>query len=608
MSSKASPRNKASRAPALPGRALTDAVALHRADRLDAAEQAYATIRKRDPDYPEAQRLRAVIAQQRGQSDVAIRLLRRALEQQPANPVYHHTLAEILRAAGDTSAAIESYRRAWRLAPDRPASGIDLGDAQRRAGHAEAALATYRAVLSASPDYVDAHERLTTLLYERGAPDAARAQLADWQAAIGTDRRARHRLAVCHATIGDFATAAVLYRQLHAEDATDATACAGLGSVLQSQGQFMEAREWLEAALDLKPEIGWIYAALLSDRSYAMSAAREAMMREQIASPRTSERSRIDLNFALGQLLDRRAEYPQAFEYFAAGNRLHARLMPFDRDVFDDRIDRIIRVFSPALFARRATTGLATEKPVFVVGMPRSGTSLVEQIVASHPQAFGAGEMDDIRRLVRELPTLVDTGGGARARFPECVDALGDKAIQALAMRYLAALDQRAPEAARVTDKMPFNMLWLGLIALLFPGARIVYCRREPMDNGLSCYVQLFSQGLRFAYDLGDIGHVYRQHERLMAHWARTLPLDMLTVDYEALVADPEAQTRRLIDFVGLEWDARCLAPHRTERDVRTASVWQVRQPVYRSSVERWRAYEPWLGPLAEALGERGQD
>lgn len=598
MSTRASTRKNATRAAATPGAALTEAVALHRAGRLDAAEHAYAGIRKRDPDYAEAQRLRAVIAQQRGQPDAAIRLVRRALDQQPTNPVYHHSLAEILQATGDTSAAIESYRRAWRLAPGRAESGIDLGDAQRRAGHSEAALATYREVLKTSSGHPDAHERIATLLHERGEPEAARAQLADWQAMVGADRRARHRLAACHAAIDDFTVAAALYRVLQAEHADDAAACAGLGSVLQSQGRFTEARGWLEAALDLKPDIGWIYAALLSDRSYAMSAAREATMREQIASPTISTRSRIDLHFALGQLLDRRDEHAQAFDYFAGGNRLHARALPFDRNVFDDRIERIVDTFTPALFARHAGSGLSDDKPVFIVGMPRSGTSLVEQIVASHPQAFGAGEMDDIRRLVRELPALADTG----ARFPECVDALDNDTLRTLANRYLAALDQRAPDALRVTDKMPFNMLWLGVIALLFPNARVIYCRREPMDNGLSCYFQLFSQGLRFAYDLSDIGHVYRQHERLMAHWAEVLPLDMLTVDYESLVADQERQTRRLIEFAGLDWDSRCLAFHRTERDVRTASVWQVRQPVYQSSVERWRAYEPWLGELRAAL------
>ena len=236
---------------------------------------------------------------------------------------------------------------------------------------------------------------------------------------------------------------------------------------------------------------------------------------------------------------------------------------------------------------------------MFIVGMPRSGTSLVEQIIASHPRAFGAGELNDIGRMARELPVLVNT---ARP-YPEALDRLTPDIVDTLAGRYLGALSARAPDAARVTDKMPFNMLWLGLIAKLFPNARVIHCRREAMDNCLSCYFQLFNQGLRFSYDLAHLGRVYRQHERLMAHWQACLPLSMLTVDYETLVADPENQTRRLIAFTGLEWDAGCLDFHRTERDVRTASVWQVRQPVYQSSVARWRAYEPWLGSLQAALG-----
>jgi len=586
--------------PAVPGPALSQALLQHREGRLEAADRAYAGIKRRDPDYAEAVRLRGVIAQQRGEPETAARWLRRALEQQPANPVYHHTLAEILRASGQLEAAAASYRRAYMLAPERHATGIDLGDVQLKAGDADAALSSYRAIVQASPGHAQANERIATVLNERGEPDAARAQLARWHTQAGDDRAQLHRVAAAYAAIGAFERAAALYRELQASQDTDAAACAGLGSVLQSQGDFDEARQWLERALAIKPDIGWVYAALLSDRGYVMGAERETTMRQLVEQPGTSTRSRINLHFALGQLYDRRGEYETAFGHFRAGNQLHARAVPFDRAVFDDRIDRIIAQFTPAFFARQpARAGVHTsQKPVFVVGMPRSGTSLVEQIIASHPQAFGAGELDDIRRLVRELPHLA----GGRSRFPECVDRLQDDALHTLAGRYLAALDARAPEAARVTDKMPFNMLWLGLIALLFPGARVIYCRRDAMDNCLSCYFQIFSQGLRFSYDLGDVGHVYRQHERLMAHWANTLPLNMITVDYESLVADQEAEIRRLIDFTGLDWDDRCLDFHRTERDVRTASVWQVRQPVYGSSVERWRAYAPWLDELRDAL------
>ena len=336
----------------------------------------------------------------------------------------------------------------------------------------------------------------------------------------------------------------------------------------------------------------------MTNRRYVLSDTRRAAMQRAMADPKLDDIARSHMHFALGQHFDAHNAPEPAFAHFDAGNRLHARRHPFDRQVFDARIERIIKHCTRDFFTARQGMGDASERPVLIVGMPRSGTSLVEQIIASHPQAHGAGELNDIGRMARELPVVV----GREKRYPECLDHLEPDAAAMLAQRYLGGLDARAPDATRVTDKMPFNMLWLGLIALILPNARVIYCRRNPMDNALSCYFQLFSQGLRFAYDLGHVGHVYRQHERLMAHWREHLPLSMLTVDYEDLVREPESQSRRLIEFTGLDWDDRCLNFHRHARDVRTASVWQVRQPVYQSSLARWKAYEPWLAPLRESL------
>src|SRR5699024_3119952 len=204
--------------------------------------------------------------------------------------------------------------------------------------------------------------------------------------------------------------------------------------------------------------------------------------------------------------------------------------------------------------------------------------SLVEQIIASHPQAHGAGELEDIGHMARELPAMA----GGNRRYPQAVARLDEAQVAALAERYLGVVDALGGNALRVTDKMPFNMLWLGLIALLLPQARVIYCRRDAMDNCLSCYFQIFNAGLRFSYDLQHLGQVYRQHERLMAHWQKCLPLPMLTVDYEALVANQEVESRRLLEFAGLSWDERCLQFHTTRRDVSTASTWQVRQPMYK--------------------------
>jgi hypothetical protein len=230
--------------------------------------------------------------------------------------------------------------------------------------------------------------------------------------------------------------------------------------------------------------------------------------------------------------------------------------------------------------------------------MPRSGTSLVEQILSTHPGVYGAGELTAIDQFARHLG---DATGDA---YPQSALHLDQATIDAAARQYLAALQDLAPSAIRVTDKMPGNFLHLGLIQLLFPGARVIHCRRDPLDTCLSCYFQQFNQGQTFSYDLSDLGHHYRQYQRLMRHWQSVISLPMLDVHYEDLVADQEAMSRKMLEFCGLDWTDECMRFYESKRYVATASYDQVRQPIYHKSVGRWRHYERYLGPLKTALGD----
>ena len=241
-------------------------------------------------------------------------------------------------------------------------------------------------------------------------------------------------------------------------------------------------------------------------------------------------------------------------------------------------------------------------QPVFIIGLPRSGTSLVEQILASHPEVHGAGELTDIGRLAQSLRVRVRSD----KRFPDSALDIEQAQVAPLAQIYLDRLHGLAPDAVRITDKMPSNFLYLGFIALLYPGARVIHCRRDPRDVGLSCYFQNFSHRPAFAYDLGDIGFYNREYERLMAHWRTVAPVSIHDIDYETLIAEQERESRRLVEFCGLAWDDACLAFHKSGRAVRTASSWQVRQPIYRNSARRWRNYEPHLAPLIDALDGGG--
>ena len=277
-------------------------------------------------------------------------------------------------------------------------------------------------------------------------------------------------------------------------------------------------------------------------------------------------------------------------------------------------------VFDADWFAARPAADGADPTPVFVVGMPRSGTSLVEQCLAAHPAVHGAGELAAILRLATEAAVSAGAEAdslrtgvvsmkagsrpGAEASYPECVHALPAARIAALGKRYLDHLRTLAPEAVRVTDKLPGNYLHLGFIATILPGAKIIHCRRDPLDNGISLYFTDFMVGHEYSNDLHAIGRQIRGMRALMAHWEAVLGGRLLALDYEALVADPESLTRAMVSHVGLEWNDACLRPHEVARTVRTASAWQVRQPVYRRSVGRAQGYKRFLGPLREALGE----
>jgi hypothetical protein len=304
-----------------------------------------------------------------------------------------------------------------------------------------------------------------------------------------------------------------------------------------------------------------------------------------------------NLRFAAAELLDTSGRYDEAFAQAARGNALSA--MPHDPAAVTRQFDELIEYFTPERLRCLPRAVYRREKPVFIVGMPRSGTSLLEQIVASHPAVHGAGELDFMPRVYRGT---LDMLGAKAGEYPRCLDRLTIGSADGMAQIYLEPLNALAPEAQRIVDKMPLNFMHVGLIALLLPEARVIHCRRDPLDTCLSCYLTPFATPHPYKNDLAHLGSFYGDYRRLMAHWQAVVPLPMLEVNYEEVVADPEGQARRVIEFLGLSWDERCARAHEIRRPVGTASVQQVRAPVYRSSVQRWRNYEGRLEALKAAL------
>ncbi len=309
----------------------------------------------------------------------------------------------------------------------------------------------------------------------------------------------------------------------------------------------------------------------------------------------------IDLHFALGKAFADICDPQRSFWHLLQGNALKRRQVTYDETSAFERFARIRATFTSQLMWDKQGLGDPSSAPIFIIGMPRSGTTLVEQILASHPKVFGAGELHDLGQLAKRL------SGPNGACFPEAVAAMSFDRLRELGESYVQAVRRLAPEAERITDKMPYNFNYAGLIRLALPNARIIHTRRDLRDTALSCFSLLFPKGQEYAYDLGELGRYCRSCAELMDHWCEVLPeTTMLQVQYEEIVDDLEGQARRIVAHCGLEWDPACLAFHKTERPVWTASAAQVRQPIY--PVGRWRVYEQQLGPLLNALGANCQE
>ncbi|HVH84742.1 MAG TPA: sulfotransferase, partial [Steroidobacteraceae bacterium] len=360
-------------------------------------------------------------------------------------------------------------------------------------------------------------------------------------------------------------------------------------------------------ALAVKPGFPTALFHLAHLRGAEPTDAEVGAIERALEAPRLPRQARIGLSFALARLCDERGEYDKAFLHCKRANDMKAADQAFDHEGLARHVDALVATFDRGFFAARRGLGSPSERPVFVVGMPRSGTTLVEQILASHPEVRGAGELAASNAMVEGLARLPNATAAGKA-YPEAAGLLDQEEAQALAERYLEAVGRDAREGEggeprRVTDKMTGNFMRLGLIALLLPRARVIHCQRDPFDTCLSCYFQNFLEPFPFTSELSRLGKYYREYERLMAHWRAVLPAPMLEVPYEALVADPEPWCRRMLEFCGLPWDERVLRFFATERAVQTASFWQVRQPIYLSSVGRWRHYRAHLGSLFDALG-----
>ncbi len=471
----------------------------------------------------------------------------------------------------------------------------------QHARRTERAVALYERALFLKPDSVDVHNNLGVALMALGRIDEA---VAHYESALALDPShvaAHTNLGVALAAQGKLDHAEAHYEQALAIDPRHAHAHVELGNMYKYRGRFDDAQAEYGRAIAVRPDYADAHFLLSEIRNVHRSDAEMSALEALAARADLPADKKSMVHFALAKALEDCKDYPRAFEHLRKGNDLKRQLIEYDEPQVANFLKRVASVFDRGLLDRFQGEGDPSAVPIFVVGMPRSGSSLIEQILASHPQIHGAGELWDLEAAAR----IVLTASALPDPYPECVPALGGTALRRMAQTYLARLPVVAEDKVRIVNKMPGNYLRIGLIRMILPNARIVHTMRNPVDNCISCYSKLFSMGQQFSYDLAELGRYYRMYAEMMSHWRSILPQGaMLDVSYEEVVDDLEGQARRLIEYCGLSWDDRCLSFHETSAPVRTASAAQVRQPLFRTSLQRWRRYEADLSPLLQGLGD----
>jgi tetratricopeptide (TPR) repeat protein len=538
--------------------------------KFDEAEAAFRRAIDVDPNFAQAHNNLGKALIDQGRADEAVQSLHRAIDLKPDLVEAHHNLGAIYTARKAWALAAAAYQRGVSLDPARAETHYNLAVVLLEQGKLEEAEATYHRLIALEPNRSELHNNLGNILKDRGKLDEA----------------------------------AAAYRRAIALKPDAAEILSNLGNVLKTQGKLDEAVACYERAIAINPDYAEPHYQLarmrpMNDGSAEAETAFANLSRRADDSAGQTPDQRARILFAMAKALEDRGEFDRAFACLAEANTLTRAAMTFDIDETERLAQSIAQVFTPLVINRNPGAGHASERPIFIVGMPRSGSTLVEQILSAHPAVHGAGEIENLAALIAK------GRGRGGSLYPAWAGTMTAGDRHKIGQLYLDGLPAGEPGQARLTDKRLNNFAHLGLIRLCLPNARVIHCRRDPRDTGLSAYAIRFTRGQEFTYDLTELGRYWRAYDKLMDHWRSVLPAGwMLEVPYEGVVADLETWARRLIAHCGLEWDDACLRFHQSGREVRTASSVQVRRPIYTGSVGRWRPFARHLGPLLDALGE----
>lgn len=550
-----------------PLEALGQAQSFFAAGRLQDCELLCNKILQAQPDFHPAQFQLGLIAVQVGKMPLAANLITQALQMAPLQPHYHRALGEIYRRLGNLALSLSHGEQAVKLAPNDYEALFNLALAYNDSGRFDDAATTYKKVLTFKPNHSEASNNLGTCLEKSG----------------------------------DEAGAVNAYKKAIKSNPKNAQAQNNLGALLSARGALDEARQSFTNSIKADPHFVHAHYNLSSLKKYTQDDPHLAAL-EEIAARAESlpEFDRGRYWFAIGKAREDVGDYDGAFDAYQKGNSIKRKSFHYDPAENEILTDKIIKHFTKEFFDQRTGHGCPDETPVFIVGMPRSGSTLTEQILSSHSKVHGAGELPDLDMLIGAAKT--DPG----AFYVDWLSDLKGPDFTALGQAYIQRLRGIDPSTQLISDKMPANFFYAGLIKLILPNAKIIHTARHAMDSCFSNYSRLFNESMHFAYDLEELGRYYNSYDRLMRHWDEVLPPgSILHVPYEDVVADLEGQARRIIAHCGLDWEEGCLAFHKNKRHVKTASIAQVRQPIYKSSVARWERFGKNLDPLRRVIEKR---
>jgi tetratricopeptide (TPR) repeat protein len=576
-------------------------LALAAAGRGDEAIRALRTVVRLKPDHPDAWRVLADHLMAIGDTAGADAAYARHIQCSTRNPLLQQAAAAMLENDIPTAEAVLK-NHLKQVPTDVPAIRM-LAEVAMRCGQEEDAERLLVRCLELAPTFAAARYNYATLLHRRNKAAEALVEAERLLAIDANNPSYRNICAVILSRVGEVKRSSQMYAQLLREYPANAKVWLSFGHVLKTEGRQDEGIDTYRKSIALDPTLGEAYWSLANLKTFRFTAADLAAMHAQLADPRLEDLSRVHFHFALGKAYEDAGDYAASFEHYALGNELHRTSLRYDAKLNTARMARLQTIFTREYFQQHAGSGYDAPDPIFIVGMPRAGSTLVEQILSSHSAVEGTSELPDIIAMAKGLRDRA--GSDEIGTYSAVLASLGADELRALGEQYLRRTRiYRKTERRLFIDKMPNNFLHIGMIQSILPNAKIIDARRHPLGCCFSNFKQFYARGHRFSYGLSDIGRYYRDYVHLMAHFDAELPGRIHRVVYERMVEDTETEVRRLLDYCGLPFEAGCLRFFENERPVRTASSEQVRKPIYREGLDQWRHYEPWLEPLKVALGD----